>query len=342
MKVGILTIQDENYGNRLQNYALQTVLESLGHDVVSIQRHRPSLLRSIKRTARGLLKRDGITAIRQFNATYIHSTCEFVTSTCHSANLIEAFDKFVIGSDQIWNPTFPFSSANDYLPFVQPSKKVAYAASFGVSSLVKRENETANYLADIPFISVRERMAAELIKELIHRDVPVVLDPTMLLTTCDWEKVAKRPECLVIDGEYIFKYVLGKDVNREHINKVAEALGASVIDVYDPALKIGPSEFVWLISHCAAVCTDSFHASVFALLNHKPLTLFGRIDSNADMSSRFDTLLDLFDADRCRFGSEGYDMGCVDWDRFEGKLDKLRSCSINWLECALAGKDLNG
>ena len=39
MKIAILTITDgQNYGNRLQNYALQTVLESLGNDVETIKR----------------------------------------------------------------------------------------------------------------------------------------------------------------------------------------------------------------------------------------------------------------------------------------------------------------
>ena len=38
MKVGILTITNgENYGNRLQNYAVQYVLESLGCEVETIR-----------------------------------------------------------------------------------------------------------------------------------------------------------------------------------------------------------------------------------------------------------------------------------------------------------------
>ena len=35
-KVGIITIYDENnYGNRLQNYAVQTILEKMGFEVIS-------------------------------------------------------------------------------------------------------------------------------------------------------------------------------------------------------------------------------------------------------------------------------------------------------------------
>ena len=37
MKIGIVTLYGEfNYGNRLQNYALQMILEALGNDVSTI------------------------------------------------------------------------------------------------------------------------------------------------------------------------------------------------------------------------------------------------------------------------------------------------------------------
>ena len=39
MKIGIVTLIGEfNYGNLLQSYALQTILERMGHDVVTLNR----------------------------------------------------------------------------------------------------------------------------------------------------------------------------------------------------------------------------------------------------------------------------------------------------------------
>lgn len=38
MNIAILTIQSLNYGNRLQNYALQTVLDGLGNHTCSLRR----------------------------------------------------------------------------------------------------------------------------------------------------------------------------------------------------------------------------------------------------------------------------------------------------------------
>ena len=38
MKVGIVTINDfNNYGNRLQNYAVQEVLKKLGNDAITLR-----------------------------------------------------------------------------------------------------------------------------------------------------------------------------------------------------------------------------------------------------------------------------------------------------------------
>ena len=42
MKIGIVTLIGEyNYGNLLQSYALQTILERMGHDVVTLNRRSP-------------------------------------------------------------------------------------------------------------------------------------------------------------------------------------------------------------------------------------------------------------------------------------------------------------
>lgn len=332
--IAILTIQSINYGNRLQNYALQSVLASLGYEVVSLRKERRSILTSVRHRARKLLKDDSVTRFREFDETQIRfSDC--VASTDYvTPGLTDRYDKFVIGSDQVWNPNFPFLGPVDYLPFVDSAKKVAYAASFGVSSLGDREGEVSEYLADIPHISMRESEGAEITSRLTGRNVPVVLDPTMLLTVNDWFSIAKRPEGIEEGFPFVFKYVLGTDASGRAIRRMAGDYGA-VVDVRDPSLKVGPAEFVWLIQNCTAVCTDSFHASAFALLHHKPLGIFDRVDDEADMSSRFDTLCELFGAERCRTREEGFDMRCMDWSAFELRLAELREASLSWLRMAL-------
>ena len=68
------------------------------------------------------------------------------------------------------------------------------------------------------------------------------------------------------------------------------------------------------------------------------LGIFERVDREADMSSRFDTLCNLFGAERCRARYGDFNMHCMDWGVFESSLDELRIFSRDWLESALAGE----
>lgn len=336
MKIAISTIQDVNYGNRLQNYALQTVLVARGHEVESLRKTKPCVLRTVKRALWRWRRGIPTARYRSFDRQFIrHSRGVAAIDYC-SPGLGGCYDKFVIGSDQVWNPLFGSNGPADYLPDIAPSKKIAYATSFGVTSLGDAEAGIAELLGSIPFISMREQVGAEIVERLTGRAVPVVLDPTMLLSPREWACVARRPARQDEGAPFVLKYVLGDDVHDEKVRCIARGLGAKVVDVRDRRLRIGPSEFVWLAAHAAAVCTDSFHGCVFALLHHKPLCLFERA-SKIDMSSRLDTLCDLFDMGCCREGAEGFDLYGMDWVEFETRLAQMRAFSLNWLDGALAG-----
>lgn len=338
MKAAIVTIQSENYGNRLQNYALQRALVELGCTVESIRRAPFGFTRRMKCLVRGFLKDDKTTAFRRFDADNVALSSYVLLQGSVSASMEPAYDVFVIGSDQVWNPDFDFNSELEYLPMVPAAKKLAYAASFGVGQIEVNRERAAELLNDIPCISVREKAGADIIADLTGREVPVVLDPTMLLTVDDWAAVAVKPKTIACDKPFVFKYVLGNDVNEAKIAAMAAEHDFEIIDVMDKSLKIGPAEFVWLVVHSSLVCTDSFHASVFALLHHKPLAIFERVSSDADMSSRFDTLCSLFDLTGHRssepeFGSDA--IFGTDWDAFECRLAEFRAFSRGWLKDSL-------
>lgn len=348
MKVSILTIQSINYGNRLQNYALQTVLKSYGHEVESLRREagfEGSLrfrLRAIKRAV-GLMTKhrsDRIGAFKAFDRAHIVFSDEVVSKELTSSDLADKYDCFVIGSDQVWNPDFDFNSDLEYLPMVSSAKKISYAASFGVSEIVDNREETAALLNNISLLSVREDDGASIVRDLTDKEAAVVADPTLLLGPQDWERISKRPVKAPCDRPYIFKYVLGNDVNEKKIAAMAANRSLDIVDVMDESLAIGPSEFVWLIAHSELVCTDSFHASVFALLHHKPLAIFERVSDDADMSSRFDTLCSAFGlaghrSSESNFGDEA--IFGTDWSAFEERLEELRNRSREWLVAALEG-----
>ena len=161
MKIGILTLPlHTNYGGILQAYALQTVLERMGHDVkiLFLQRHEISILPFWKRyfcyIKRLILKyilknkaihifhknykKETFPIIRQetykFIKKYIHiyqvSCLEEIGNDC-------SFDAYIVGSDQIWRTDFlPWNIEDSFLRFDKrtDSIKIAYAASFGVDT----------------------------------------------------------------------------------------------------------------------------------------------------------------------------------------------------------------
>ena len=335
MNIAILTLQSQNFGNRLQNYALQQVLRGAGHNVRTLRRARHAPFDGrVRRTVRKALKRDQTSRFLAFDDERMVFAQDVVEPGGFATpGLAERFDAFVIGSDQVWNPHFGITGDADYLPMVPQGKKVAYAASFGVSSLdEKRRAHTAELLKGISSISMREDAGAAIVRDLTDAEVPVVLDPTMLLAPDAWWEVEAEPLLPAARAPYCLKHVIGDDVQASRIETLASERG--------PSLPVGPAEFVWLVRNADLVCTDSFHGSVFATLFHRPFVIFERQDEQASMASRFDTLCRTsglahhraadpsFDLDRCQNES---------WDEVDGLLMRERERSLRWLEGALEG-----
>lgn len=206
------------------------------------------------------------------------------------------FDHFVVGSDQVWNPHFRGLGEIDFLTFAHPDKRVALAASFGISAM---PDEFAQFyrerLAGFAHVSVREEAGAEIVRTLTGREATVTADPTMMLTPQAWGALARRhprqPE-----GLYLLTYFLGQrpPAYRRLIEETAARHGLAVVELNDfeaPAFYAAdPPEFLGLVRDAAIVFTDSFHGAVFSVLFETPLVSFPRVDIIASMDSRLDTL----------------------------------------------------
>lgn len=292
-KVAILTINSQNYGNRLQNYALQMAIEKYGYTVETLKRDRLSGIQKLKNMVRPILKPDKMAGFIAFD-TRIRWSQYTVSQSFVSRGLNDKYDLFIIGSDQVWNPMFYFNGDNDFLPMVDLNKKASYAASFGISEIpAGKKAHIRDLLADIPLISVREESGAAIVKELTGKEVPVVLDPTLLLSKEEWIQCERKPR-MNLEAKYIVKYMLGEDIYSDDIQNIAKERGWGIVDVTRDDLPIGPAEFIYLLHHGELICTDSFHASLFAFLFGKPLMILERDTKEGDMSSRIDTLVTTF------------------------------------------------
>ena len=316
MKVGIVTINDDNnYGNKLQNYAVQVVLEKNKINAKTIKncpgtnnKEKKHInyskkifkfyLREIKANIKKCLKPD----VRKSKFMEFNKNINFTKKVfnINDKNLIKKYDYFIAGSDQVWNPTFGRLSDFDLLSFARPEQRIAFSASFGINKLPDEFKEKAKKeLQKFKDISVREDAGKQIIEELTDRkDVQVLVDPTMLLTSEEWDKVSKKPKQLKTN-KYILNYFLGNisEERNNEINRIAKENNCEIINILDsksPFYQTGPSEFLYLEKNAFLICTDSFHSCVFAILFNRPFIVFDREDSMEKMNSRLETLLNKF------------------------------------------------
>lgn len=274
---------------------------------------------------------------------------------------------FVVGSDQLWLPS---NIAADYytLNFVPDDVcKVALATSFGISVLPEKYGKLAGrFLNRIDYVSVRETSGQKLVKQWTGRDVPVVCDPTIMFDAKEWKKSigADGDGSRFANGEkYIFVYFLGNNPwERDVVRKVSEETGLKIVQIAhsDEYIKsdegfadftpynVGPKEFVELIRDAEHVFTDSFHCSVFSMLNGKKFFTFPRYSSDgpASTNGRLYSLLSLVKQEkRMVRKTDCFNVGErlmeeVDYDTVHGELDKLRRFTWEWLRNALKERDI--
>lgn len=308
-KIGLVTINNSNYGNRLQNYAVQEELKKLENNPVTIKNislmnKKTNFLNYFLRNIKHIYKRHDFIDKKEREKFFIefNKNIHFSKNTFNWFKLkdIKEYDFFITGSDQVWNPKYGRLTDFDLLTFTIPEKRISYAASFGVSEIgeqyyKKLESELKYFKA----ISVREESGKKIVENATkRRDVEVLVDPTMLLTSKEWDKVAKKPEQLKTD-KYILNYFLGElsEERKKEIQRIADENNCEIINILDknsPFYETGPSEFLYLEKHAFLICTDSFHSSVFAILYNRPFIVFDREDSHEKMNSRLETLLNKF------------------------------------------------
>jgi len=309
-KIGIVSLYgNNNYGNKLQAYALQEYCKKLGYEVGVIKNGTPrsannKIMKVLKRIVQLIrilfpIKEYKNDNFKEFEKN-LNTTRRCYYSYDKNIFLKKSYDYFIVGSDQVWNPYFGLKNNFTFLEFAKDKPNIAFSASFGVDSIPDDMKERyVNGLKELDYISVREDIGKKMVENFTNRnDVEVLVDPTMLLTQKEWCNVAKRPNNLK-DDKYILSYFLGEQSidRRNQIKEMASKNGWKVINILDKNdafADCGPAEFVYLEQHAELICTDSFHACVFGILMNTPFIIFNREDKEEPMNSRIDTLLSKF------------------------------------------------
>ena len=263
------------------------------------------------------------------------------------------YDVILSGSDQIWNPKiFPDGRFDPvFFGAFSQRRKIAYAPSFGIPQVPESmEEELRGYLKAFSHLSVRERQGQAIVREVTGQEVPVVLDPTLLLTAEQWASMASADDPAGSGKRgYILCYCISKPGALEpYIRSLAEKTGLPVVQLcgirqkVHPAAKCvldaGPAEFLSLFRNASYVCTNSFHGTVFSVQFQKPFfTAVAPSELASPESSRtFSILSRLGLTDRIigKGDTAGLDAE-IDWAGAEARLAAERKNSLAYLRAAL-------
>lgn len=297
-KIGIITFHNSyNCGSMLESYAIYKRMQQIDDKVEIVdfssegQRELYSVFNknnSVKNILKNILIFPKRNKIKNNNLKYEEFKQKyFKLSKKYTNNNIDEspYSVVVAGSDQIWNITISDFDEAYFLNWVNNAKKVAYAPSFGSKNIIKYSNEPEKYadlLNDFDALSIREKNGKKWIKDLIDKDVDVLIDPTLIFGQNEYDKLLD--DSCTPNEDYIFFYCPGfsRDLCR-FVKKVSKKYNLPVICwstksyctklIFTYGFKLpkyeSPSVYLSLIKNAKLVFTTSFHGTIFSTIYKK-------------------------------------------------------------------------
>lgn len=365
MNVGILTFHaSHNYGSMLQTFALQQTVMKFGHncEIINFRTDRQKLFyrpfysktwkSKIKACIYPSLALNDHKKYRLFEQflteNYTLSHLEYATDD----ELKDAdfpYDAYISGSDQIWNTDcFDFDWAY-YLDFVKTGRRIAYAPSMGpvAEKSINPKNfaNIAKALKKYSHIAVREEGTADMVERISGERPITVLDPTLLPDQKLWNTMGGTEA--LIKGDYLLLYTPWYSYSLyEQAAELAELYNLTIIATINQGNRtwrtnprfrffncVGPLEFLNLMKFSKMVCSESFHAVVFAIIFGKPFYAKGGMSDN-----RIAPILRISALEECAEleTSRNIDFSDNKYISAFSKLDKERNNSIEYLKNSLS------
>ena len=369
MKVALISFHDAlNYGASLQIYAMQQSLKELGVDCeyidyvnqyrgnaycmshhIKTEFKRKKLLSAFKYCVGIPFMSARRTMFEKFYKKNTSITAKKYTSSKEAEILNDKYDKFIVGSDQVWNYK---NNGNDFaffLDFVKDkNKKIAYSSSFGLATIPEdlKEGYIEN-LMQIKYLSTREGYGVKLIKDLTGRDAELVLDPVFLLDKKQWLSLCNNKRK---SGKHIFCYTnrpsqldnfltqTGISQKGYKLHKLTRHL--TVHDFINPTVKVSyslsPTEFIETIATAELVVTASFHCVAMSIILNKPFVAILTGDKGKD--ERILNVLEIVGL-KDRILDKNTALSDVnkpiDFQRVEKRIDEYKQKSLDFLKNAI-------
>ena len=366
MKIGIITLPLHiNYGGILQAYALQRVLQDMGHDVVLLDTYpkcpklHPFPLQQLfyfKRLLKKLLSPHSTESIfyekiqieRYCNKEYIRN---FYRQHIRHIDFDEQtilnpkdFDALIVGSDQIWRPMYCSNISNSYLSFAEHwtnIKRIAHATSFGTNDweYTKEQTIRCSQLAQqFNAVSVREETGIALCNTYLGIDPTWVLDPTLLVDIKHYMEHIEKIT-MVNPIQMCLSYMIDETEEKNTIlQNIVEAQGYNLVsykNIDNTDNNNVPSVEEWLKAFYDTdfVFTDSFHGCVFSIIFNKPFIAYGNKERGM---ARFLSLLKIFGLEE-RFVTDSKEAEevikkTIDWDKVNTIKKEWQKKSFDFLK----------
>lgn len=358
MKIGILTFhRATNYGAVLQAFALKSFITQSGAEADIID-YRNDLIETLYRPKK-LKEEKGFRGKVHFFLTYkrehkknkkfeifrekylqIKADHYYTSNTIVDANNV--FDKFVCGSDQVWNPKAHNFDKNFYLDFVtDDDKKFSYAASFGEIIEEKYYENLKIVLEKFSICSVREKQGCQIINNVSPKiNTRIDIDPVFLLNKDGWEKAFNLSSNG--KGKYVLVYLFRITNKTKELISILHKKGIKIIYIGKPLRNpfdcpvtfipsADPVDFVKYFYSASFVITNSFHGTAFSIMFNKPFAL--ELYTN---TSRLENITELTSLqDRIYNDSTDFDIflrKSINWDYVNERIDNLRNDSINYIK----------
>lgn len=289
-KIGIITYHNTtNYGALLQAFALQSKLKELGTDTEIINYHCkniedreyftfPKLEKNILKYLMRIRDYYRVSKKRKIMNQFVNkymsiSKEEYTRNTIKESNKV--YDKFVVGSDMVFELGINGGDMTYYLDFAKPKKRYSYAASLGVDKIEdKYVDKCIKELEKFEHISIREEQGKKYFSKLLKNKVYQDVDPTLLYDGNFWKKYEEIPKAKP-NKKYILLYFLHKNMPELDIaRKIAKEKNLDIYLLSNTKQKIegckviydaSVGEFLYYIDNASLVITASFHGMIFSM-----------------------------------------------------------------------------
>lgn len=369
MKALLVTIfKVPNFGSVLQAYATQQTLVNMGVDVEVLNydhiNSEWSVAHGVPR--QGLKNKIGRLLglkphhrkekkLSRFISKHLSLTC-----LCRNHRTIKTiadgkYDLYVVGSDQVWNTRFTNCDPTYLLDFVTDGKARCISLSSSFASKVLDEAYSKTFeksLEKFSHLSVRESNGVDILKGLGYFDANLILDPTLLLSATQWNKLREKNS---YSGEqYILLYMLTYafeprplifEVLKFYQQKMGckiialegyeDCLGKTDLEIID-ATDSSISDFLNYFENASLVVTSSFHGTAFALNYGRPLLSISP-EGGDDRQGNLLKQLGLLQCKLCvadKLNLDGLNP-FYDVEKEQMNLQILREESLQWIEQTL-------